>query len=370
MRIPRLLRLILPAALACASAAAAAADMVTLRETARIAPGAPVRLGDIAELSGDGTERLADIEIARGSAQAFELSIATVRERIADAIARDAELQADRTQLRFRGERVVVRPMRESRPTVRPDETPAAARPKATARPAGPTRPAGIDPNTLAGNGTPLGVVSELFCNAFGADADALRLHLSPTDLTRLEPKQGLRYEVRPCSALKADFVSFDVAALEGDRHVSRERVRVSVRMVREVCVATSSSRRGAALDEGTFTVEMREVAPSVASRAVDVKALGGASFARSIDAGTVIVADDLVRAAAIKRNDRVLVRREVGLVAIELEAIALQDGKPGDTIALQRVGAPRNRGARGKSEGEPGILHAEVVGSGRAVVR
>ena len=362
MRLSRLLLIALPATLACA--ASAAADMIALRPSVRVAPGTAVTLADIAELDGEDARRFGGVEIARGGEQAFEIEMASVREKLADAAAKDGALRASASALRFRGERVVVRPAR--RPPV--DAKPLA--PAAIARSAAPEVVAGIDPAVYAGNGTPLGVICELLRNAFGPDASDLRLHIPAADLAHLAPKTGFRYEVSARSALRSDFVSFEVSALHGDHHVTRDRVRVTVRRLREVCVATAQAKRARPLTADAFTVESREIAPTLADRAADPNDLAGASLARSLDAGVVIAADDLLQTVAIRRNDRVVVRREVGLVAIELEAIALEDGRPGDRIALQRAGSTKDRSSRGRKDDEQGILVAEVVGNGRAVVR
>jgi flagella basal body P-ring formation protein FlgA len=355
MRIARLILLALPAALACASTTFA--DTIALRPSARVAPGDPVTLADIAELKGDEAQRFAEVEIARGADKAFEIEIAAVREKLAGAGAKG-------TTLHFAGERVVVRPSR----TPKVDAKPIA--PAAAARAAAPEEAEGIDPALYAGNGTPLGVVCELLRNAFGADASALRLHISAADHAKLAPKPGFRHEVSARSAIKSDFVSFEIAALNGDHQVSRERVRVSVRLIREVCVATDAARRGRPLTGEAFTVETREIAPSVAERAALPSALANTSLARSLDAGVVIAGEDLVKGIAIRRNDRVIVRRELGLVAIELEAIAQQDGRLGERILLQRAGSPRDRNARSKPADDGATFTAEVIGNGRAVIR
>ena len=362
MRIARLILLALPAALAYASAAVA--DTIALRPSVRVAAGTPVTLADIAELKGDEARRFAEVEIARGSDKAFEIAVDTVREKLADAGAKGDGIRFDVSALGAKGDRIVVRPSR----TPKVDATPIG--PTATARAAAPEKAEGIDPARYAGNGTPLGVVCELIRNAFGADASALRLHIPAADLARLAPKQGLRYEVSARSAIKSDFVSFEIAALDGDHQVSRERIRVSVRLLREVCVATDGARRGRPLTADAFTVELREIAPSIAERAVAATDLVNTTLARSLDAGAVIAAEDLVQGIAIRRNERVIVRREVGLVAIELEAVALEDGKLGDRILLQRAGTPRDRGARSKPADDAGTFSAEVIGTGRAVIR
>jgi hypothetical protein len=56
------------------------------------------------------------------------------------------------------------------------------------------------------------------------------------------------------------------------------------------------------------------------------------------------------------------MLRREIGMIAVELEAIALEDGSAGDIIAFETRGKDRGRDAR--------PITAEIVGRGRAVVR
>jgi flagella basal body P-ring formation protein FlgA len=56
------------------------------------------------------------------------------------------------------------------------------------------------------------------------------------------------------------------------------------------------------------------------------------------------------------------MVRREIGMVAIEFEALALEDGSTGDVIAVEQAGKGRRRDVR--------ALTAEVTGPGRAVIR
>jgi flagella basal body P-ring formation protein FlgA len=367
MRLPRLLLLALPAAFACA--VSAAADTVVLRPSVRVAPGAPVTLADVAELDGATARRFAGVEIARGADKAFEIDLAAVREKMAEAagkdpFTKDAAARGDLASLRFRGERVVVRPARGAQVDAKP------LGPSTTVRAAEPKRVEGIDPARHAGDGTPLGVICELLRNAFGPDGADLRLHIPASELARLAPKPGHRHEVSARSALRSDFVSFEVVSLDGDHHASRETVRITVRLLREVCVATDDARRGKPLGQSAFTLETREIAPSLAARIASPDAVAGASLVRSLDAGIVITADDLAKPIAVRRNDRVIVRREVGLVAIELEAIALEDGKPGDRIPLQRAGAPKGRASRARQPDEPDILVAEVVGNGRAVIR
>lgn len=336
-------------ALALALSTASLADSVTLRASARVAPGAPVRIGDIADLEGAEAERLASVEVARADAGAFEIALDTVRQRAVDA-------GADPSRISFRGERTVVRPSRGGA------KKPAAeAKPVAVAAAAEPITTV-IDPATLGGVATPVAIACELVRNAHARHGDALRIEISRDELARIEPEPGIRYEVAPKSALAADRIDLEVTAFRGDEIVRRERVRMHVRVEREVAVTRSAAKRGETIAAETIAVERRLVAASDTDAIADPKAVREATLARSVAEGAMLRAEDLARQVAVRRNERVIVRREIGMVAIELEAVALEDGAPGETIALERRGAARARDTR--------TISAEVIGRGRAVIR
>ena len=379
-------------ALAALAASIAAADTVTLRPSVRVAHRATVTLGDIASLDGDEARGLAGVAFGVADAGAFEISAERVRQAIVAA-------GGDPATIRVRGDGTVVRPTRgryaglDARPgaggepvvgssmgatgsaaTVMSADTTANTTTTTTATtgttgaiavPATPD-PRIVDPNALASTATPLGLVASHLVGAFGDDAPALRLAIRSDDLARLAGRAGHRYEIAPRSALRSDRVDFEILAYDaaagvGSRPVSRERVRVEPRLEREVAIATCDARRGESLGAANLRIERRLVAPSLAARAAGVD-LTGTELARTVTEGSVIESDDLARTLAVRRNERVLLRREIGLVAIEIEAIALEDGVAGDLVAFETRESGRRRDAR--------AVTAEVVGRGRAVIR
>ena len=373
---------------ALAASIAAAADTVTLRPSVRVAHRATVTLGDIASLDGDEARGLVGLAFGVADAGAFEISAERVRQAIVAA-------GGDPATIRVRGDGTVVRPTRgryaglDARPgaggepvvgssmgatgsaaTVMSADTTATTTTTtgttgAIAVPATPD-PRIVDPNALASTATPLGLVASHLVGAFGDDAPALRLAIRSDDLARLAGRAGHRYEIAPRSALRSDRVDFEILAYDaaagvGSRPVSRERVRVEPRLEREVAIATCDARRGESLGAANLRIERRLVAPSLAARAAGVD-LTGTELASTVTEGSVIESDDLARTLAVRRNERVLLRREIGLVAIEIEAIALEDGVAGDLVAFETRESGRRRDAR--------AVTAEVVGRGRAVIR
>ncbi len=355
------------------AAASAVADSVTLRPSARVAVGAAVKLEDIADLDGDAARKFGHVTVGRGDSGAFEISLDKVRQSLVVA-------GADVARLKLVGTTTIVRPLRAgalavaspapivvaNAQTVIP-AAPAAA--SSAAVPATiPTLPASadgmrvIDPALLAGTATPLAIICEMMHNAFGAKACGLRLEITDAHLAKLAPVTGMRYEVAAKTTLRSERVEFEVIAHSADGTAKRERVRLIPRLEREVLVTTVDAKRGTRVDSKTTAVETRVLSLDEADDAVAPGSLGDATITRTLPRGSIVGQGDTSRNVEIHRNDKVIVRHEVGTVAIEFDAIAIEDGAVGDVIALERGTKHRARGAS--------PLSAEIVGPGRAVIR
>jgi flagella basal body P-ring formation protein FlgA len=353
-----------------ATAGAASADTITLRPSVRVAPGAEFTLAEVAGLDGDTARALAGVVIGTGEQGAFELGADRIRQKLVVA-------GADMKVLEFVGARTVVRPLLGAQP--------GSAAPAAGARPgarshadasanagtiAGSSAPstavAGtrtVDPAAHIGKGDALAVICEMVANAFGAEARDLRLECTEEQLAKIAPKPGVRYEIARKSLLRASRVELEVIAHQADGDEFRTRVRVTPRLEREVLVAAGDLRRGSTAEGDGIAVERRLLTIDEARDAAEISARAGATLARGVSRGAVLSRTDLARAAEIKRRDTVTVRREIGSIVIELDAVALEDGAVGDVITFERAEVRgRNRDARPFS--------AEVVGPGRAVIR
>jgi flagella basal body P-ring formation protein FlgA len=346
----------------------------------RVAPGAEFTLAEVAGLDGDAARALAGIVIGTGEQGAFELGADRIRQKLVVA-------GADMKVLEFVGARTVVRPLlgaaRDSaaqapgaRSDARSDARSAASTAAgadarqnagATAGSAAPsTAVAGtrtVDPAAHIGNGDALAVICEMIANAFGSEARDLRLECTEEQLAKIAPKPGVRYEIARKSLLRASRVELEVIAHQANGDEFRTRVRVTPRLEREVLVAAGDLRRGSTAAGDGIAVEKRLLTIDEAREAAEISARDGATLARGVSRGAVLSRTDLARAAEIKRRDTVTVRREIGTIVIELDAVALEDGAVGDVITFERADARgRNRDARAFS--------AEVVGPGRAVIR
>jgi len=369
-----ILRLHVLSGLLLAAAGAASADTITLRPSVRVAPGAEFTLAAFAGLDGDAARALAGIVIGTGEQGAFELGADRIRQKLVVA-------GADMKVLEFVGARTVVRPLlgaaRDSAapaPGARSNassdagaDADARQNAGATAGSAAPsTAVAGtrtVDPAAHIGNGDALAVICEMIANAFGSEARDLRLECTEEQLAKIAPKPGVRYEIARKSLLRASRVELEVIAHQANGDEFRTRVRVTPRLEREVLVAAGDLRRGSTAAGDGIAVEKRLLTIDEAREAAEISARDGATLARGVSRGAVLSRTDLARAAEIKRRDTVTVRREIGTIVIELDAVALEDGAVGDVITFERADARgRNRDARAFS--------AEVVGPGRAVIR
>ena len=365
-----ILRLHVLSGLLLAAAGAASADTITLRPSVRVAPGAEFTLAEVAGLDGDAARALAGIVIGTGEQGAFELGADRIRQKLVVA-------GADMKVLEFVGARTVVRPLlgaaRDS--AVKPPNASSDAGADADARQnagatAGSAAPstavAGtrtVDPAAHIGNGDALAVICEMIANAFGSEARDLRLECTEEQLAKIAPRPGVRYEIARKSLLRASRVELEVIAHQANGDEFRTRVRVTPRLEREVLVATGDLRRGSTAAGDGIAVEKRLLTIDEAREAAEISARDGATLARGVSRGAVLSRTDLARVAEIKRRDTVTVRREIGTIVIELDAVALEDGAVGDVITFERADARgRNRDARAFS--------AEVVGPGRAVIR
>ncbi len=355
---------------AAATAATTAAGIVRLLPSVRIAPGCAFTLADIADLDGPEAESLADIVLGRGETGAFELSAERIRQQLVVAGGNPAKIE-------FIGTRTVVRPLRAAgevpAATADANTTPANTTPANTGAAAGdiPATPVAqqadgmrvIDPAGHAGTSTPLAIICEIVRNAYGEDACDLRLHIAEATLAQIAPVPGVRYEVAKKSSLRGPRLELEVVARAAGREPQRTRVRIDVRFEREVLVSRGEARRGGRADGDAATVERRMLTPDEARTAADPHAVAAdATFARAVPRGGVVERDDLTRPEQVKRRDIVKVRREVGVIAIEIEAIALEDGAVGDVIAFEHHGRRRARDAK--------AFTAEITGPGEAVIR
>jgi flagella basal body P-ring formation protein FlgA len=308
---------------------AAAQHSITLRPVARISAGAPVRLGDVAEVAGPRAEELAAYPIMPSAAAgAQRVSPDELRAMLAGA-----ELNWSGTTLSGAFcEIIAAKPVeRKSAPVV--------AAPAAEAAVA-------ADSVRAALTGRIAAIVA--------AEPTDLRLTYSEQDAEVLSATVGGRtLEVRTVGT--SERMALGLTLYEGDRIVLSKTIRVGVEVRRRVALAAGPKRRGEVLTESDVTVETQWLPPGVVAcppeRAI------GAAVRNRLAPGELITEADLAPPVVVEKGDQVMVRCVSGGVVVAMRARALTDAKDGEIVQLQSVDRPGS------------TFEARMEGRGRAVL-
>ncbi|MFO0827568.1 MAG: flagella basal body P-ring formation protein FlgA [Phycisphaerales bacterium] len=340
-------------------AATCAADSVVLKKSARLEPEATtVKLADIAYLDGDEATRFGSLEIGQLGAEGNAIiELETVRAKLSAAGAKLAIVDLSGKAVTVRGS-TVGKPVAMKGLSVDGNSIPRVAPAAPTA---GESRPrAEFLAADALGTTTPRGLIARMLSDVHAAKAARLRLEITGADEAILDSTGPHRFEIVPLTSLSVDHVRIRLVERAGDGVVARHELSVTPLLEATVATATKEVRRGRALD-GTVKVETAWVAPSEFDSLVAADVLKDATAADHVAPGERIDQSKVRKAVEIKKNDKVVVRREVGLVAIELAAIADEDGGLGDVIHFRAVDRKDRKAQK--------TFTARVTGPGRATV-
>ncbi len=308
------------------------ATSVVLRESA-VVDGA-VRLGDVAEVTGDERERLGEVVV-------FEESPGEGIVRLEDVRAALDEVGVNWGRVALRGGECVLRKgvVRMAAAVVSDGEG-----------------EAGFGVIDLEGEETARARVARVLCGVYGVENDDLRVRFDSGDAAFLDGiGSGAVYEVRVESTANAERAPVRVVVFDGERIAESRTVRADVRVRRGVVTLKMNVERGDRLGSEHLNAGTRWVAPG-GSALVD--GMGGAigQLARTrLGAGTVLREAHLEKPVLIKRNELATVRCLNGSVSVRVRARAESDGREGDVIEFKKT-------KRGEA------FRARVVGAGIAV--
>jgi flagella basal body P-ring formation protein FlgA len=332
------------------------ADSIVLRTSVRLADNETViRLRDIAYLDGDAAVRLGDMQVADlGQSASLEVSLDEIRAKLLSA-------SATANLIDLSGKSVTVRSAKAGKPVAMRGLAVDAGS-AAVASPETAIARVEFLADDATDIRTPRGLISELLRNAYAAQNVRLRLVVSGTDEAFLDQRPSTRrFEIFPLTSLTADVVRMRVLSRDGDVVASRTEITVVPTLEATVATATASVRKGATID-GAIDVQSEWVKPSEYPKLLPVSAIGDGVANTTIDKGARLTNDSLRKPIEIRRNDKVTIRREMGTVAIEVAAIAEEDGAIGQQIRFRAVDRKDRRDQR--------TFFAEVLGSGRAIIR
>lgn len=333
-------------ALLAARGAMAQQDRVSLRESARVAIDAPVRLADVAVLEGEQAEALAQVVVLEDPAGALEgrpwleLDLAEVRAALARAEgSRPARLE-------FRGVRCAILPLGRTG-ELRP---PPAAPPPAAQ---GSVEPA--EPALLEGPDTVRAQVERELARLLRLSPREMRIAWDDRDGALLNEAIGGRsLQVR--LAGRGERTPVAITIYDAERIDRSETVRARIDVLREVALASRAIRRGEAVGDASVRRERRWL--SVRFEPAAPATLDGAVARRDIDAGEMIEPHHLEAPILVQRGALCTVHCVAGGIVVEHRNVrARQSGRDGEVIEFETTDGGRRR------------FTARVSGPGRAVV-
>jgi len=304
----------------CLACAAAVADTVALLPAARVRAGAPLTLGDVAQLQGPTVQALAGLALADDprSLEGRVVTLEQVQQALASAgVARAAvAFSGGACQLR------IVEPQRPAAPAAGPRDAPALAQDDAS--------------SLLAqAQGTILQRVLETLARAWAVEPADVRLRFSPRDEAFLrQPLAELRVEVEPAAALdRSARASLAVWVYREHQLQERRTIVADVELRRSVLTLTRPVARGAPIPAEATQQERRWLAPGGAPLLASRKALQGAVARARLEAGTVLRQSMLETPLLVRKGERVAVHYLGRALSLKLHGRALAQGRLGDVV-------------------------------------
>ncbi|TVQ59734.1 MAG: flagella basal body P-ring formation protein FlgA [Phycisphaerales bacterium] len=329
-------------ALGAAEARCAGAE-IALRQAARVAPDAPLTLGDIADLRGEEALAHAGVVLVTRARDAaartgwYEVRLDEVRE----ALEREG---VNWGRLSLTGSTCIVR---VSRP---PEISETNAAPTTvTGRDRAKRTPVGVD---LGDGATVRAYAQRALMRLYGVEASDLRVAFDPSDDALLDTRVwGRRIDVQPGGSSGSSRIMLNVWVYEGERIAASGVIRADVEVRRDVIVTTAALRRGDAIASEVLRQERLWMSPGGAAFITSLDDAAGAHARTRVGVGTALRTDHIETPIVVRRNELVTVHCVSGGIVIRTPARAQGDARVGDVIEfridrtrrpfLARVGGP-----------------------------
>lgn len=325
----RLLRLMASILMALGAVSTAVAqDEIVLHGAVRLnADHLQVRLADVADLKGEVAVALGDQIVFQSSAQPMRpitVDLNAIRKRLNEA-------GANLGLLALSGHECVIRWRAGGAPVGTPDE-------------AGKTNSAPIDSAGFAsqyiGERTIRGVVSDYLARIL------LRLNPADVQLTfRLSDENdlktsavGFEYEIKPIASKLSSTIPLSINVYQGSTIVRTLRLTVEVAVRQRVIVVQRYVARGETIEPGDVIEEVRLTPPHLTSPPQHLEDVLGQEAHGRLVPGQILEAGDASSKIVITRNKEVTVRARHGMFVIRMLGRALEDGRVGDLIRVQRL--------------------------------
>ncbi|MBL8763049.1 MAG: flagellar basal body P-ring formation protein FlgA [Phycisphaerae bacterium] len=324
------------ALLSLAAVPAPAQDSVVMRSAARLAAGSPIRVGDVATVSGPESARIAAVTLdgPAGSTRGRD-PIVIDPARVRRAL-EDAGMNPGRVTLRG-GPCTVARGDDQDGPKPHINQP---------ALPPSSSTPADAGPNALKAQ-----LVRRL-AQLYGVDPTDVRLTLAQQDQDLLAADPGAaRVEFQPGASRSSPKMPVRINLYDGDRLISSRTVSPEVKVRRRVVVAAAELDRGQSIGAPAVTLEVRWINPSLNTLG-DIEAAIGAETRARVAIGQVLEAEQLDAPLVCKRGDPVVVHCLSGSVAVKVRARAQAAARDGELVELRVDGSKRSFTGRMSGKG------------------
>jgi flagella basal body P-ring formation protein FlgA len=317
---------------------------ITLRPAARVEPGAPVLLSDIAALDGPAAEALAAVTVAPAATTDWQsLDAAAIRAAI--------DTQADPVwgHLALVGAQCRVRALG------------AAANAAAEIDPQSAAAPTPTDPTTVRA------VIESRLAAALACTPADLRLEFSERDHELIaQTALGRTVDVQPTGF--SERLPLRLTIFQGEQLLTSTSIRVGVLVRRQVAVTPAALPRGHVIAASDLIPDTRWLPPDI--RPVAIDDAPGLVLRTRLTPGASIASTDVETPILVRRGQQLTVHSVDGAVSLQVRARAMEEGREGDTIRCESIAPPQARSARAQRapRRESREFLARVIGPGLAV--
>lgn len=316
--------------------AAVAQTSIELRSSVALKAGAPITVGDVADVEGEDAETIVGVVVERDPpSRSFDINVKGVRAAL------DAAKAVRWGKTTLRGATCSVTLTGEEPSGPRKKDADDAERP----------HPAAV---RLDGPETVRTHVVTSLARMYAVGTDDLRLLFDDRDKELLDtPAANRRVDIQPTNTATASTrVGLRTYVFSGDRLVIQRTISVEVLVRRTVLTAVASIPRGHEIDPSDFTASEQWHAPSAAVPCTAEQAVGAVVKAR-INAGQVIAEASIEAPIVVKKGDIVEVHCLAGAVHLKAaRARALAAGRDGEIVSFQLEGSKHSFKARMSGRG------------------
>lgn len=318
---------------------------ITMKVAARVKPGQPILVRDVADIQGENADTLAPLVLIADPSAATPAGATWLE--VAPSLIKDAAQTAGISpdRLTLRGTPCAVRftglgtlAGMSDTPPPQPTDTPAPAQP------------------TTQSDGLVRGVVLARLAQLLQAAPEDLRVTFDDRDNQLLDTlTAGRRVLAVPTVSALSQRIPVRVTIFEQDRLIEERTITTEVLVRTNVIALLTGVERGTEITPAHIAERSEWLAPSPKPPATRTQTLGAVAKSR-LDTGRIITATDVEPPIAVKRGEIVYVDCLSGKLRVKVRARAQATARDGEIVEL-------------KIDESEGSFLARMNGKGRAVM-